>query len=427
MKRKSLEDAPCPVARTLDVIGDWWSLLIVRDAFDGVTRFSEFQKGLGMAKNILATRLRALVTHGVLEIVPAADGSAYQEYVLTEKGRALFPVIVGLRQWGEDHLFAEGEAHSTLVESDSGRPVPRLTPIGNAGQTLTPLNTRVVKVGERFEPSFNNRQLAIKETLPTEIAAQIDAAYNVLTEQLGETLLGIHLYGSAVDGGLKPNSDIDILVVISKPLMSTTRAALMKALLTVSAPPDADSIFRPLEVTVLVQTDIKPWRYPPRRELQFGEWLREELLVGIVSPATLDPDVAILLTKARQHHRHLFGTSFELLYDSVPRSDFIAALTDTLSQWNEPDDWHGDECNIVLALARIWFSAATGRIAPKDVAAEWLLERLPSEHQPVLSTARRVYLGQAIDDLSQHQQPLAAFIGYAKTTIASLLTTTASQ
>ncbi|XNS21520.1 DUF4111 domain-containing protein [Serratia ureilytica] len=427
MKRKSLEDAPCPVARTLDVIGDWWSLLIVRDAFDGVTRFSEFQKGLGMAKNILTTRLRALVTHGVLEIVPAADGSAYQEYVLTEKGRALFPVIVGLRQWGEDHLFAEGEAHSTLVESDSGRPVPRLTPIGNAGQTLTPLNTRVVKVGERFEPSFNNRQLAIKETLPTEIAAQIDAAYNVLTEQLGETLLGIHLYGSAVDGGLKPNSDIDILVVISKPLMSTTRAALMKALLTVSAPPDADSIFRPLEVTVLVQTDIKPWRYPPRRELQFGEWLREELLVGIVSPATLDPDVAILLTKARQHHRHLFGASFELLYDSVPRSDFIAALTDTLSQWKEPDDWHGDECNIVLALARIWFSAATGRIAPKDVAAEWLLERLPSEHQPVLSTARRVYLGQAIDDLSQHQQPLAAFISYAKTTIASLLTTTASQ
>ncbi|WP_116276785.1 aminoglycoside adenylyltransferase domain-containing protein, partial [Klebsiella pneumoniae] len=81
-----------------------------------------------------------------------------------------------------------------------------------------------------------------------------------------------------------------------------------------------------------------------------------------------------------------------------------------------------DECNIVLALARIWFSAATGRIAPKDVAAEWLLERLPSEHQPVLSTARRVYLGQAIADLSQHQQPLAAFIGYAKTTIASLLT-----
>lgn len=148
MKRKSLEDAPCPVARTLDVIGDWWSLLIVRDAFDGVRRFSEFQKGLGMAKNILSTRLRTLVVQGILEIAPASDGSAYQEYILTDKGRALFPVIVGLRQWGEDHLFAEQEAHSTLVESDSGQPIPRMTPTGSVGQTLTPLNTRVVKVGE---------------------------------------------------------------------------------------------------------------------------------------------------------------------------------------------------------------------------------------------------------------------------------------
>nr|WP_232103488.1 helix-turn-helix domain-containing protein [Serratia liquefaciens] len=143
-----MEDAPCPVARTLDVIGDWWSLLIVRDAFDGVRRFSEFQKGLGMAKNILSTRLRTLMAQGILEIAPASDGSAYQEYILTDKGRALFPVIVGLRQWGEDHLFAEQEAHSTLVESDSGQPIPRMTPTGSVGQTLTPLNTRVVKVGE---------------------------------------------------------------------------------------------------------------------------------------------------------------------------------------------------------------------------------------------------------------------------------------
>jgi streptomycin 3"-adenylyltransferase len=148
VKRKSLEDAQCPVARTLDVIGEWWSLLIVRDAFDGVRRFSEFQKGLGMAKNILSTRLRTLVAHGVLEVVPASDGSAYQEYALTAKGRALFPVIVGLRQWGEDYLFSEGETHSTLVEADSGRPIPRMTPTGGAGQPLTPLNTRVVKVGE---------------------------------------------------------------------------------------------------------------------------------------------------------------------------------------------------------------------------------------------------------------------------------------
>lgn len=148
VKRKSMEDAQCPVARTLDVIGDWWSLLIVRDAFDGVRRFSEFQKGLGMAKNILSTRLRTLVAHGILEIAPASDGSAYQEYILTDKGRALFPVIVGLRQWGEDYLFKEGEARSTLVESDNGLAIPRMTPTGSDGQVLTPLNTLVVKVGD---------------------------------------------------------------------------------------------------------------------------------------------------------------------------------------------------------------------------------------------------------------------------------------
>ena len=98
VKRTSLEGAACPVARALDAIGDWWSLLIVRDAFDGVRRFGEFQKSLGVAKNILSDRLRTLVAHDILAAVPASDGSAYQEYVLTEKGQALFPVIVGLRQ-----------------------------------------------------------------------------------------------------------------------------------------------------------------------------------------------------------------------------------------------------------------------------------------------------------------------------------------
>lgn len=101
-----------------------------------------------MAKNILATRLRALVTHGVLEIVPAADGSAYQEYVLTEKGRALFPVIVGLRQWGRSSV-RRGRSALNAGGKRQRPPRPRLTPIGSAGQTLTPLNTRVVKVEER--------------------------------------------------------------------------------------------------------------------------------------------------------------------------------------------------------------------------------------------------------------------------------------
>lgn len=145
VKRTSLEGAACPVARSLDVIGDWWSLLIVRDAFDGLRRFGEFQKSLGVAKNILSDRLRTLVAHGILTAAPASDGSAYQEYVLTDKGRALFPVIVGLRQWGEDHYYGPAEAHSTLIDRKRGQPVRRLEIRAQDGRLLEPDDTVVQK------------------------------------------------------------------------------------------------------------------------------------------------------------------------------------------------------------------------------------------------------------------------------------------
>jgi DNA-binding HxlR family transcriptional regulator len=147
VKRTSLEKADCPVARSLDAIGDWWSLLIIRDAFDGLRRFGEFQKSLGVARGILTTRLRHLVDLGILDTAPASDGSAYQEYVVTEKGRDLFLVIVSLRQWGEDHCFESGEDHSTLVDNQSGRPVGRLALRSKTGKALTSLETSVRKTG----------------------------------------------------------------------------------------------------------------------------------------------------------------------------------------------------------------------------------------------------------------------------------------
>jgi DNA-binding HxlR family transcriptional regulator len=99
-KQQSLTDGECPVARTLEAIGERWCMMIIREAFDDVRRFSEFQKNLGLAKNILASRLKQLVNLGVFEICPASDGSAYKEYVLTERGRAAFPIVVAMRQWG---------------------------------------------------------------------------------------------------------------------------------------------------------------------------------------------------------------------------------------------------------------------------------------------------------------------------------------
>ncbi|MDN7177166.1 helix-turn-helix transcriptional regulator [Caballeronia sp. SEWSISQ10-4 2] len=152
VKRTSHKEAPCAIARPLDAIGDWWSLLIIRDVFDGLHRFGEFQKSLGLAKNILTTRLRNLVEHGILETVPASDGSAYQQYVLTEKGNGLFPLLVALRQWGEDYFFEPHESHVRLVDRKQGRLVKRLELRSQDGRLLGPADTLVKPAGRSRRP-----------------------------------------------------------------------------------------------------------------------------------------------------------------------------------------------------------------------------------------------------------------------------------
>ncbi|XFC38233.1 winged helix-turn-helix transcriptional regulator [Stenotrophomonas indicatrix] len=141
-------NSPCPVARSADLLGDRWALLIIRDAFDGISRFGDFQRSLGAARNILSDRLRRLVEAGLLVQQPAADGSAYQDYVLTAAGQDLFPLLVALRQWGERHRFAAGEAHSQLIECSNRRPLPYMRPHGRDGQPLHAADTRVRKLKE---------------------------------------------------------------------------------------------------------------------------------------------------------------------------------------------------------------------------------------------------------------------------------------
>lgn len=206
---------------------------------------------------------------------------------------------------------------------------------------------------------------------------QLLAAQQLLAQHLGDALQAIHLYGSAAAGGLRPHSDLDLLVTVSRPLSDATRQGLMRALLDVSAPPGS-------------------------------------LLAGEVEPAQLDPDLAILLTKARQHSLCLVGEAAASWFDPVPTADLKQAFADTLAQWNTPEDWTGDEHTVVLALARIWYSLATGSIAAKDVAAQWLLERLPDAHQPVLANARAAYLGTAPDLLAQWPEQVNAFVLHCK-------------
>ncbi|MCF7749971.1 helix-turn-helix transcriptional regulator [Bacillus subtilis subsp. subtilis] len=137
----------CPVARALDVVGDRWSLLLVRDAFDGVRRFSDFQRSLGMSRSMLSQRLQALQDAGVLVQQPAADGSRYHDYVLTAQGRALFALVVALRQWGEGFLFGDDEPRSQLLTLADGQPLAPLLPRDGRGQVLDAAATHVVKPG----------------------------------------------------------------------------------------------------------------------------------------------------------------------------------------------------------------------------------------------------------------------------------------
>lgn len=266
----------------------------------------------------------------------------------------------------------------------------------------------------------------MKSLIPADISTQLSQVLDVVERHLASALVAVHLYGSVLDGGLKPCSDIDVLVTVDKQPDETVRQALLLDLLAVSAPPGQSETLRAMEVTVVMHSDVVPWRYPPRRELQFGEWLRADLLAGIFEPAGIDTDLAILLTQARRHSMALIGPAAKELFDPVPEGDLSKVLIDTLQLWNSFPDWAGDERNVVLTLARIWYSAATGKIVPKNIAADWVMERLPIAHQPILQEARQAYLGQAEDRLSWRGDEVTEFVLFVKDEVTELLGTNAN-
>jgi len=122
MQRKSFERMPCPIARSLERVGEWWSMLIMRDALHGLTRFDELQTSLGIAPNMLARRLNALVEAGLLERRRYSEHPPRDEYVLTERGRDFRPVLFALMAWGNKHFSPEG-AIVQIVNSETGERV----------------------------------------------------------------------------------------------------------------------------------------------------------------------------------------------------------------------------------------------------------------------------------------------------------------
>lgn len=216
---------------------------------------------------------------------------------------------------------------------------------------------------------------------------QLRQIARLVEDVIGSNALGVYLNGSAVHGGLRPASDIDVLVVTRVSLDDGERRALVDGLLPISGQPAGA---RPIELTVVVQAEIRPWRYPPTGDFLYGDWLREEIEAnGPPQPMPM-PDLAIVIALALAGGRALDGPPPAELVDPVPPADVARATVAGLPELVA--DLPGDTRNVVLTLARIWLTLVTGEIRPKDAAADWALARLPPEHRPVLAHARELYL-----------------------------------
>lgn len=137
MKPRPFSDMECSIARTLDHVGSWWSLLIIRDAMMGARRFKHFERSLGISKNTLTARLAQLIETGILAKVAAPNGSAFDEYALTERGRELAPVMIALAQWGDRWVPHEQGSSTEIVDLRTGQPLQPVWPRGEDGATMS--------------------------------------------------------------------------------------------------------------------------------------------------------------------------------------------------------------------------------------------------------------------------------------------------
>lgn len=215
------------------------------------------------------------------------------------------------------------------------------------------------------------------------------------------SVVGVYLYGSAASTGLRPDSDIDILVVTRRTLDSAERVDLVKLLLSKSGwrghrdqfPEAADR--RPLEVTFLTLKDLALSTSHPRLDFQYGEWRRETLSAGTTPEPTDDSDVVILLATALGSSRALRGVPLSDVAVPIPLPVLRQAVAEQV-----PDllrGISGDERNVLLTLARMLVTVETGEIVSKDQAAQTIAARRKGDDRAMLSTARGGYLGLASD------------------------------
>ena len=221
-------------------------------------------------------------------------------------------------------------------------------------------------------------------------SGQLRSILQLVDDLFSGDVLGAYLHGSAVLGGLRPTSDLDILVVLRRRTSATERRAVVEGLLDVSGARARRGPARPIELSVVVQSDVRPWRYPPSQEFLYGDWLRDTYELGGAPQPEPTPDLSILITMVLQGDTVLAGPPPAQLLDPVPHDDLIRGSIAGIPRLL--GDLESDTRNVLLTLARIWTTLQTGQIRSKDAAAAFALEQLPPAHQPVLARALAMYL-----------------------------------
>lgn len=233
-------------------------------------------------------------------------------------------------------------------------------------------------------------------------------ALHIIQQQLAGSLLAVCLHGSATAGGLRPHSDVDILAIVSQPMSAAARQSLAAELMQVSGhyPSDLNNPNeqRPLEVIVFLSTDLAALPYPARCEFMYGEWLRTQYEAGDMPEPVSDPELTLILAQAQQQAKGLLGPGMDELLPVVCPADIRRAIKDAVPALMQ--GLQGDERNVLLTLARMWQTLATGGFVSKDEAANWAAPRLPAPQARVLLQARDAYLNGDHTDWLRHPQEI---------------------
>lgn len=245
-----------------------------------------------------------------------------------------------------------------------------------------------------------------------ETKQQIHQCLNLLKDVLGEDLLGVYLYGSSLVGGLQKYSDIDLFVVLACATTPEEKATLVTHLLHISGVYQKNSKL-PIEMTLVVKSEVNPWRYPPCFDFQYGDWLRTKFENGNIEPWPMKemPDLAVLITQVLLASQTLLGSEPHQLLCSVPYRDFMIAMVQELEELMA--NLNFDTRNVLLTYARIWSTIETDAIRSKPAAADWVINRLPQEHQLVMKRAKAICMGEENeywDDIKELVKPCADFI-----------------